>query len=76
LGFKKIPNETDEEIQIREMRFRTFDQHLKRAQLAAEGKIDPDDKLGDEILTDSDEESCSDHEPNEEQKAFKDFLIE
>ena len=60
----------------RERKFKTFDQHLKRAENTAAGKIDFEDDLGDEILTDSEEGSFEDFEPNEQQKAFKDFLIE
>ena len=76
LGFEKVPNSTEEEKEAREAKFKTFDQYLKKAQLAAEGKIDYDDKLNDEFLSDEDEDSFDDHEPNEQQKAFKEFLME
>lgn len=56
------------------MKFRTFDQYLKRAQIMADGGIDLNDDFEEEGIMTDEEESGSDNEPNEQQKAFKEFL--
>jgi len=64
-----------EEAEHRELKFKTFDQFLKKAILAAEGQIDHEDNLSDEGVMTDDGSSESDNEPTEQQKQFKEFLM-